>query len=191
MFYETHITVEPHDVSRWQTLCEKLKIKPLLIELSSGDYPLHLMCSAPFSGSEADFRTYLVSLERQIRQSGFSILRVKPETLLDQAGFVKGPIAYYECHIKLLLEKNAVRHFLRFSQEHGLHPSRNLLYGDDGEVEKWYLTTRLYNGSIAEARRRFRKAFLETKRIFPAEKISTECAVWDTNPALDTGWIEQ
>ena len=190
MFYETHITVEPHDVSRWQTLSGKLKIKPLLIELSSGDYPLHMMCSAPFRGPKLALSTHLAALEEEICRSGFSVLRVKPEIALGSGRHVRGLVAYYECHMKLLISGNQLAELFLFSREHRLPLSRNLLYREHNGLQKWYLTARLYNGSAIVAKKKFDRALADVKATFPVQKMDTECALYDTNPALDRGWIE-
>ena len=190
MLYETHITVEPHDVERWKAFCLKANIKPLLILLSAGDYPLHMMCSAPFRGPERVLSMHLAALEEEICRSGFSVLRVKPEIALGSGRFIRGRVAYYECHMKLVISGSQLAELLLFSREHRLPISRNLLAGEHNGLQKWYLTTRLYNGSAIVAKKKFDRVLADVRAAFPVQKMDTECAVYDTNPALDRGWIE-
>lgn len=187
MLFEVHITVEPHDVSKWEKLCGTLKIKPLFIELSNGEYPRQLMCAATVNGNFEDLGDYISKLVEAILKDGFRIVRIKPECPLDSANLIK-PRAYYECHLKILIPPSRVQEVREAGRKAGVYISRNLI-GNKDNLEKWYLTCRVHKGSAARAARRFNKVLESVKKYLPVERMDKECVIYDSNEAIDGGWI--
>lgn len=185
MLYEVHVTVASRDTDRWIQVCGQLSIKPLLIQLSAGDYRHQLMCAAVHDGDDLSAARYVDELTRQILSAGYIILRVKLERPLSDIDD-DAQLAYAECHIKLRVDESLEPTILAAAGL-GLHLSRSLL-GVTRPMAKWYLTQRTYGIPASAAAIIFQQAFTAVIQLIPAAKMETEAVVYDTNPAIDRGW---
>jgi hypothetical protein len=185
MFYEVHVTVDSTDVERWEKLCANLGIKPLLIELACGTYRRQLMCAALHNGTGHTARRYADWLVESVHEAGFEILRVKLEQPLTDAqpGDI---IAYLETHLKLLLVNEEIP-LLNQLAGNDLYISRSLL-GSTSNRSKWYLTQRTYGIDPKQSELIFKATLSAIGTRLPIVKMEMEAVIFDTNPAVDSGW---
>lgn len=169
--HEWHVTVEG-DPLKWRGFCASNGLKALWIELNN--FELQLMCEAAFDPSEV------------IKQAGWKIVRVKHEVETFQIDITTHDALqtqylpehidnadYYEVHFKL----NGP--FIP-----GIpHTSRDLFRDN-----RWYITHRqvtAFNPDdvMGDLFRSSSDAFAML------DDFEYEACVYDTNPALDKGWV--
>ena len=189
MVFETHITVDAAKIQRWKEFCADAFIKPLLIQLSHGENPRQLMCSAPFSADHDEGEHKSMELRKKVEAAGFRVLRVKLECPLDYSAMFHYP-AYYEFHMKLILDEAGAKKIPAVCQELGLRASRNLFSAGDG-LQKWYLTGRDYMRNMMIVKTEFERSHRLTEQYLEVDGMDMECVIFDTNPGLDLGWIEK
>lgn len=190
--YESHVTVEGSQ-GQWCVLCRNLGIKPLLIELATGEHRRQLMCAAVFDGTLEAACAYTTGIQEQARAVGLEIVRMKLETPLDKASEYAA-YAYYEAHVKMLIEPRDETKLRAVSERSGWPLSRNIFQTDVDGYSKWYLTRRIYGsrspreaaGELSRAHERL----LVLQRIagLPPCRCEFEAVITDTNPRLDAGW---
>ena len=191
MEYELHVTVEPNDesaVERWVELCENIGIKPVLVILSKGDYTRQLLCSKNLIGDFEFVKLEVRKYVSKIEAAGFRVIREKLECPLYLSGQFPDAV-YHETHIIMKLTRAEAAFLPQFCEETGMQTSYNPLQKTQ-EREKWYLTSRHYGISHEIAADIFRKQFEQAKKIFPVHGVHNESAIYDTNPAIDIGWVE-
>ncbi|MBX4190161.1 hypothetical protein KW791_02615 [Candidatus Parcubacteria bacterium] len=194
MLFEAHVTVQETDrQSEWEGFCKERDISPLLIKLSRGDHPLQLMLAYQFD-QPLDRQNYyqVQKLEKEILAKKFTILRTKLECpLKDVVNLIPGmqtsPSRYMECHYKLDIKASQRDLISVLAQHFNLALSQNLLR--TGNKERWFMTSRLYNASIQDAKRQFDKTAGLLRRNIQLVGSDQEFVIYDTNPSLDKGWI--
>lgn len=188
MLYESHVTVlDPYDT--WFDLCRSLAIKPLHIELDSGEHPLQRMCAVVHDGSLDRAKAITAGIEAAARGACCQVIRTKLETPLDKASDHLHYV-YHEAHIKMLLHPDEAAKLPALADLAKLHLSRNLLLADVDGFEKWYLTARSYDGDFRLAAKRFAAAFATITKFLPGVRMEMESVLSDTAPELDKGWAQ-
>lgn len=185
--YESHVTVGGGSPEEWAALCEALGIKPLHIELATGDYREQLMCAAVFDGTLEAARAYTFGIEAAAEAHGFLVLRTKMETPLDKAS-ESIAYAYHEAHVKMLLRADEARTLADVADAAGMHLSRNLFQVDVDGLEKWYLTARAYDAYPRVAAVEFGRSFAVASARLPGMRMEMEAVISDSAPEMDTGW---
>src|SRR5687767_7464620 len=74
--FECHVTVEnkSHDgQNKFVEICQQLKLKPVLIELPEGEFPLQLMSSSYHRGTFEVAKKGLLEEVEELKKQGFSI----------------------------------------------------------------------------------------------------------------------
>lgn len=198
--YEFHVTVEKHPTMKqandFASFATAIKCKPLLIELSSGRFPLQLMLAerSELSSDEAAIR-HALALNDIVTAAGWKIVRSKVESTL-----MPGVATYFEAHWKLLLKNEDSRQkwteFLKKTP--GFLASKNIF-----ERGKFYLSQRTYYDASAfptDQHLFANNVFSDVERhqIIPTfghkhaaqfDGGHYERVLLDSNPGLDAGWV--
>jgi hypothetical protein len=198
--FETHITLDcaPDKLELLVRWSEKRELKFVHIVLSRGETGSQPMLTRHSTGTLQSELRRAQELSRECESAGFPVARVKLEVaphnsaVPRQIANVDSEQSYFEHHIKLLLPPDADLDALQLETEkHGVHLSRNARrFRDDGQQER-FVTGRCYGVGRLEAKSAF-DALLQTLRAFPFPVLETEeeFVVYDSNLALDAGWLE-
>ena len=107
MMFELHVTVNSFEVDKWSKLCEKMEMKPILIFLTKGKYPVQLMCTKNFPASAREVNSIVAEIEKEVIKNGFEITRIKLEGALNEKmnevcfEITNNMPVYTECHTKV------------------------------------------------------------------------------------------
>lgn len=134
-----------------------------------------------------------------LEQAGFEVVRVKIEAdpaneqvpTTDEAARLEPSSHYFEHHIKLRRNVSAGREMLlQACLEHSAHLSRNAWRQPVNGVEERFVTLRSFavGRSTSEEQLRRLLVALEAKGEEVTE-VESEFAVYDSNLALDNGWL--
>ncbi|GAB3637054.1 hypothetical protein GCM10027422_26440 [Hymenobacter arcticus] len=179
----------PAELAAFVAACGQLHAKPLLIELARGACPTQPMLSkvvhapslaAALAAAKAD-TAYL-------RQQGLPTTRTKietdarhPQLATPAAGPGFGP--YFEWHGKV--PYHAPAELRALCEQHGAHLSANALRGESGTR---FVTLREF-GPAAGFERRVAALVAALQTRWPLLKQESECCLYDSNQALDAGWL--
>src|SRR4051794_31624594 len=201
--FEAHVTVQAPDLDsreRFRALCGELGVKSVLIELPQGVTRSQPMTSSYHRGDLSQAVAEVVRIAKRLRSEGFEVTRVKLEALVSNSGVPETdeeaqalPAGnYFEFHVKVTLPPGADLHALRARcAEHGAHLSANAFKVDsDGRAQR-FVTVRYYGVGKVRAGERF-EALLRalTADGFTLSNKLREYSVFDSNIALDAGWID-
>ncbi|MDO8571453.1 MAG: hypothetical protein Q7R79_02145 [bacterium] len=186
MHYEVHITVETGDIGKWVDFCGRLGVKPLCIQLSTGEYSNQVMLALSRQCEREEIDAVVASLQSKIRLADYIILRTKLECPLNSGG--DNSSVYDECHIKLLLTKEEGEDLEEYCRDLFLFTSTNVLSWKEG-CQKWFVTTRSYSGDVIEAREIFQSALTAIQSRFSVLRMDMERVLYDTWPEIDKGWV--
>jgi len=219
--FEVHVTVETPKVedtmARFEMHCADLSpygfpfaVKPILIQNESGEVPTQMMTSSYHRGSLADVHLEAFRLSQALVRAGYVVARTKIEALLSSRGVPitdeeakrLSPENYFEFHIKLRLAGDCPLEPLRgLAERHGARLSRNALSkcvettAMGQVVESWqrrFVNLRLYQVGRDTALERFQACVSDLEESgYAIEKLIREYSVYDTNVALDRGWIDK
>jgi hypothetical protein len=198
--FEAHITVTCGD-SRLYSLAEELGLKVVHIVLERGRTPSQPMVTARSSGT---LGTALAEAERiafLLRAEGFCVTRLKIEATPWTAGVPRtdaeaaelGPGLYFEHHLKLRLDPGFDHDRLReLAIRHGGHLSRNIRRTLAHGRHERFVTQRcrLVGDGAARGRLAALGAGLRDAG-FEVVAVEREFVVFDGNPLVDHGWIEE
>ncbi|MDB4938755.1 MAG: ankyrin [Labilithrix sp.] len=202
--FEAHVTVAAPaggDLAKFRAACEELGVKCISIELPEGDTPVQPMTASFHRGELLDVQQEVVAIARELVRRGFTVARTKieahgrlqwtPET--DEEARRGPSTSYFEFHMKLALPAHAdLAAIGRRFKELGAHLSRNAhrAAGADGLAEH-FVTVRAYGVGRATAEARFATFCAEVERAgYVVRNRIREYTVFDTNVALDRGWID-
>lgn len=201
--FETHITVEsnnPNEVEKLDRWCRNRNLKCLHIVLDRGATVSQPMLTRRGQGIFASELDVAISLSQDLVNDGFSVVRLKIEAAPDNYGVPVSNLEaskrssdrYFEHHVKLLLEPATdIASLINAIAKHNAHLSRNALQiGDDGYVER-FVTQRCTGVGSIEAKREL-DILLEAIATLGYSPLSVtrEFVVYDSNLAIDKGWIE-
>lgn len=159
-FEEWHVTVDDTNAIDWFVFCVDKGIKPLFVELSTGE--LQLMCAASFDPTPL--------IEERGR---FKIIRIKHEV----SELREGEVAlYYEAHLK----------FDGLYRADLATASRDLYRLG----RRWYLTKRHPKKPIDLVDFGERGRIVAKGKENTLVGGEAEIVVLDTNPGLDTNWMK-
>ena len=190
--FEIHLTTQPlppAELARFAAACRHLHAKPLLIELARG-----ATATQPMLGKvvrQPNLATAVAAATADaayLQQQGFAPVRLKLETApayqhlgAPEAG--PGYAPYFEWHGKVPYERAA--DLLALCLQHGAHLSANALATSAGTR---FVTLRELGGRVAfEARVAGLAGALAGG--WPLLKQEAECCLYDSNAALDAGWL--
>jgi hypothetical protein len=148
------------------------------------------MCAATWKSPDvAAGRAEAERLANAIAAEGFVVVRNKLECPLEDMMELT-EWDYMECHVKLRLTPEEEAYIPFVEAATGAHVSSNRIGNPPGR-RKWYLTNRRYHGTVEEARASFEETLAITQQYLPVHNMEMECAVLDSNPAIDRGWASQ
>lgn len=188
--FEFHHTVKitsEEDINKFKVTCSELKVKPILVGMTSGVQDL--MTSARMLGSINDAYTYLKELSGQLSSRGFQVIREKLETVpwyLEND--VPGTSQYFECHYQVPVDESTdYEKLASICKTNNAHLSRNLFkVFKTGGIQM--ITIRNYN-SKDEFQNSSNKLLHELSDISNKISMEQEFVVLDTNLSLDDHWI--
>jgi hypothetical protein len=198
--FEAHITVACGG-DRLYSLAEELGLKVVHIVLEQGHTPSQPMVTARSSGTLGTARAEAERIAVRLRAAEFCVTRIKIEATPWTAGVPRtdaeaaelGPGLYFEHHLKLRLETDFDHDRLReLAIRHGGHLSRNIRRTLAQARHERFVTQRcrLVGDGTAQRRLDALRAGLREAgyEVVAAER---EFVVFDGNPLVDDGWIEE
>jgi len=183
-YYELHVTVLPDDVLGFTAFCEKIKAKPLYIQLSQGRHPDQLMLAAAHMLSDdKQARAWADDYGNMVKRN-FPVIRTKLESRL-----VDGPNEYYEAHWKLDF-KHDREYWTCATLDFGLANSLLLHSRSLLDTRIHYLSQRIYNMTdpIAASTAFNASGVKINFHGLPLVKAHYERVVYDSNQEIDNGW---
>ena len=199
--FETHVTVGGDaDADAFTRACRAIGVKCILIDLPEGETIRQPMTGSFHRGSLLDAQREAIAIGQELVRRGFDVVRTKIEQhgrLEDapesDAEAARAPrTSYFEFHAKVVLtvesDEPAVRAVLTNA---GGHLSANAANaGGPASLER-FVTLRAFGLGRANAEARF-DAVLDAIRSLglPIRNRVREYTVFDSNPAIDRGWID-
>lgn len=200
--FETHITVALEDTNRLgalQTWATGHGLKCLHIVLSRGNTISQPMLTWRGTGGLSSALAKALEVEAALHAARFPVTRIKIEAAPWNADIPQSEEEakqhpsgrYFEHHIKLLLEPEADLTVLtEVAERHAAHLSRNALRLREDTCVERFVTQRCQGVSRAEAQRLLDALVQEiTTRSYPILEIEAEFVVYDSNLAIDAGWL--
>lgn len=202
--FETHVTVDLGDESCADKLREwaaRRGLKFTHIVLERGQTPSQPMLTRHGHGVLASELSAAAGLVADLQRDGFVVSRVKIEvpTANPDVPQSDGDAAnqpgdrYFEHHVKLLFVGSAkLAALTNVARQHAAHVSRNALrVRSDGRQER-FITQRCYAVGLPSARLRLDAllAALASAGGHELLEVEQEFVVYDSNLAMDRGWIE-
>lgn len=200
--FETHLTIGLKGTAGLDALrnwAEAHGLKCLHILLERGSTPSQPMLSRRGSGDLTSEFRIAEDVSRQLDVLGFPVTRIKIEAACTNrdvpatdADAKAHPEQYFEHHLKLLLDPEIdMAPLASLAQEHGGHLSRNALATRPDGREERFVTQRCRRVGRQVASRRLDAlvTILKTQG-YPILDIEQEFVVFDSNGAIDDGWID-
>ncbi|GAA4216631.1 hypothetical protein [Actinocatenispora rupis] len=201
--FETHLTLRfaaDADETRARAWARAAGVKYTRIVLDRGARPDQPMLTAHGRGVLADRVAAAREMVASLRADGFAVTRLKveaapgnadvPRTAADAAALPPG--CYFEHHVKLALADTDVPRVRALAEPYAAHVSRNPRRArDDGRHER-FVTQRCRGVGRPEARRRLDALLAALSGAgFGVVEVEEEFVVFDDNPELDAGWIDE
>ena len=197
---------QEHVLWQWRQSCASLKhefghVKPVLIENASGQVPRQLMTASYHIGSFSDVQAVAFRLSQALAKQGYEITRIKIEALMSNRGVPETDVEarrlseenYFEFHAKLKLPHDFDSEKLQsVALAHDAKMSRNPFAVDKGSGwQRRFVNMRIYGVGKATALARLDACLLALDEAgFIVERVIREYAVYDSNVALDRGWLD-
>jgi hypothetical protein len=190
--FEIHLTtatLNPAELATFVDACSQLQAKPLVIELARGACPTQPMLGKVVHAPHLAAALALAAADgAYLRQRGLPPTRTKIETAASYphlATPAAGPgfTPYFEWHGKVPYQHPAA--LLALCERHGAHLSANALRG---ATATRFVTLREF-GAAAEFKRRLVSLAADLQARWPLLKQEAECCLFDSNTALDSGWL--
>jgi len=191
--FEYHVTVSGDEAAaaRLAAWAAERGVKFTHIVLARGETVSQPMLTARADGTAETALADASALAGELRATGFEVTRVKVEASPFIEGLDRTPDRYFEHHIKLLLPPGVDEAALaELATPHGAHLSRNARrVREDGRAER-FVTQRCHRTGTEDA-------VAELDRLIEALReaghemlgVEREYVVYDSNPAVDAGWI--
>jgi len=192
--FQFHVTVGNLNLGKitdFISLCEKLNVKPLLIELPVGDYLQQPMFTQkPFAKNLKEARVIVAKTITELQKNGFAIAREKAEVHPDDACYFTehydGFTPYFEWHGTVLAEPITLVEAI--ATKNGAVVSKDSL---DIDKRRRFITVR-----TRDNKEKFYAMMSQVVNELKANNIEIvnehlEYAVYDSCLALDGGWAEK
>ncbi len=201
--FEAHITILATNLAireKFRAFCQELGVKCVLIELPDGIARSQPMTASYHHGKLQNVLAEVQGLAQILADAGFEVTRIKVEAMTNNCDIPEDdkeaqalPASnYFEFHVKVTLPGNADVEMLQVEcRQRDGHLSANAFkYQSNGQQQR-FITMRLYGVGRQSAEARFNEflQWLEGKGLKLSHKLR-EYTVYDSNAALDAGWIE-
>jgi hypothetical protein len=199
--FEAHVTIDAPDQpqrQRFETYCADRSVKCVLIELPVGVTRSQPMTATYHRGELADVLVEVAALASDLRAQGFIVTRVKLEAVATNEGV---PITdddakafpannYFEFHVKLTLPHGATLDAVQaLCAKHNAHLSANARKRDADGTQR-FVTQRIHGCGRARAEEQFDRLYQELlAEGYTLTNILREYSIFDSNTAVDAGWI--
>jgi hypothetical protein len=193
--FEIHLTTKNlsnEQISDFESICNDLKGKAILIELSRGK-----VAKQPIFTKTLELQTSQMALVNakkyaaQFTNNNFPISRVKieiPYQFVNKTQISKknNQKTYFEWHGKI--KPLEIKNLSQVCEKHAVHLSKNSL---KGEENKKFLTMREYGTKELFEQRlnKLKKNLMNSGGILYKEE--TEYCIYDSNVILDEGWLSE
>ncbi len=157
----------------------------MVIELARGATPLQPMLTLAKAGELEEVVRFAQVLSRDLSESGYDVLRCKIEQ--DAAARQDAPHHYFEWHGRVEVLEPARKRLAEVCQEYGGHLSQNAIRGSN----KRYVTVRETGDCQQLVSRVADLRAAMSEQGWEVSKQQWERVVYDSNLALDSGWLEQ
>lgn len=176
--YESHVTVDDIEEEDFLTICKRIDVKPILIEMDSGAGFLPQMMTGKFHKTDD---VNVAKREMDFIASQFSsVIRKKLELIVGKRTELPEHL-YLEFHSKFEIPNNRIYHFLLTVAELGGHTSVNSLKLKSESGNSYHFAT-------SRDRQTMRKMITELTGQFNLVNTIMECVIYDDNPELDLNW---
>jgi hypothetical protein len=190
--FEIHLTTSaltPAELASFVDACGHLQAKPLVIELARGACPTQPMLGKVVHQPNLAAALAVATADSMyLRQQGLATTRTKietdaryPQLATPEAG--PGFVPYFEWHGKVPYQHQAA--LLALCERHQAHLSANALRG---AAATRFVTLREF-GLAAAFERRVAALAADLQARWPLLKQESECCLYDSNTALDAGWL--
>ncbi|MFD9904342.1 hypothetical protein [Streptomyces sp. NPDC059063] len=200
---ETHVTVAcpAPDVDRLARWAAARGLGCTHIVLARGTTPSQPMVNLRATGSAAGQLRAAGRIVTGLAQSGFRAVRIKTEAAPwadgvpqdDAAAARQDPALHFEHHVKLLLPPGHDRDALAaLAVPHAAHVSWNARRTRADSREERFVTQRCHGVGRATAEARLSALLADLTDLADVDvlEVEREFVLYDTNLALDDGWIE-
>lgn len=198
--YEIHVTVAL-DPQRWAdflAVCAIMNVKPLMLENlhRDGEFRSDMLTSSVHKGHYKSAFEAMMSIEWSLGQADFKVIRSKIETppwnapsLPMRVNSISMPEGcYLESHVNITITPAQLDDVVVVANRHGAFISRNAKkVGDETQT---IMVTYRSTSDLEDFQDHLEalRADLETSG-FPVDKMITEYALCDSNPAHDQEWM--
>lgn len=194
--HEIHITVDPRDLFGLRMYCLDNKIKPILAVSEYGECPIQAMISKFKNGTGDEVIVKAHEMAKEMTEYwGIRVTRIKIESMMHNEGVPTEENAectdenYFEFHLKVeVTDKSEWNQLAVVCREKGAHLSFNAF-----KKETIPLITLRIPGSCGMKKAVDSKDVLmdhiKIKGFFSNSAIQSEFSIYDTNIALDNGWL--
>jgi hypothetical protein len=164
--------------------------------------PQQLMTASYHIGSFSDVQAVAFRLSQALAKQGYEVTRTKIEALMSNRGVPETDVEarrlseenYFEFHAKLKLPHDFDSDKLqRVALAHDAKMSRNPFAVERGSGwQRRFVNMRIYGVGKATALARLDACLLALDEAgFMVERVIREYAVYDSNVALDRGWLDK
>lgn len=190
--YEIHLTTPALAASQWAAFgrfAAAIGATPMVIALARGMHPVQPMLTLCRTGTIDEAIAFAQTLAGQAAQAGFEVVRCKIEqdASPDATQVAGARHHYYEWHGRMVVPEPVRLQLAALCAPFGGHLSNNAIRG--GDVR--YVTLRDTGGHAGLRSRVTGLTAALDAHGWTIEKQQWESVVFDSNLALDTGWLEQ
>lgn len=206
--YEIHITVKGVDREFFKSICSRLGIKPILLDLQTQDGVSILedaQTSSVYFGTNAGALAEVERIVKGLKHYDIEVVREKIETVPwhpaapSDKGIVKTmpKDCYFEVHFNVMLPLDgrfdAQLKLQDLAKRNHAHLSRNIFKKLKDGRETVMMTYRSYTGTREQFQEYVDDWALPDLKMcgFEVEKVITEFSIYDTKITHDAAWIGQ
>jgi hypothetical protein len=201
--YEIHISVllpTALDEIRWFYFCKDNKYKVIRVLNDKGTNSIQNMISKWCNRkSHEEAIEYAKNIGKKIEDHNFKAYRVKVEAMLLNRQFDKTLLTntkgvYWEFHFKIIIENSDEFESLlnwKNTRKGQIWKDIALSYSSYGKTHYPIVTIRLYTGTRLDAIdiKDYVIDDLKAEGFHIADKMQSECSIYDSFPEEDKGWI--
>lgn len=190
--FEVHITtreLQEAEIAAFVTLCAQLEAKPLLIELSRGQYVQQPMLTKVIMAHSWDeLADHVPLLVAKMEANEMNARRIKIEIPASDAARFTCPadsIPYFEWHAKV--DYTNIHYLMKLCAAHTVHLSLNALKEQTGSrfvTLREYGSRQIFEGRVTHLRNELLKG------AWTITKEQSEYCIFDNNELLDKDWLQ-